>query len=96
MRVRWTKPALHDLEAIGDTIEREHSATAAARIITTILERTETLTRFPQAGRPGRVRGTRELVGSGTSFVVPYRLRAMDIEILAVFHGARQWPETFD
>lgn len=96
MKVRWTKPALHDLEAIGDTIEREHSAAAAARIITTILERTDTLTRFTRAGRPGRVRGTRELVVSGTPFVAPYRLRDMDIEILAVFHGARQWPETFD
>jgi plasmid stabilization system protein ParE len=27
---------------------------------------------------------------------VPYRVRDAEVEILAVFHGARQWPEKFD
>ncbi len=40
MRVRWTIPALRDLEAIGDYIERDNSA-AAARIVTAILDQTE-------------------------------------------------------
>ena len=28
----------------------------------------------------------------GTPFVVPYRLESQRLEILAVLHGARQWP----
>jgi len=31
VRVRWTTPALRDLEIIGDHIERENSAAVAAR-----------------------------------------------------------------
>jgi toxin ParE1/3/4 len=46
-------------------------------------------------GRPGRVPGTRELVVSDTPFILPYRVRDSAVEILAVFHGARQWPEQF-
>ena len=31
-----------------------------------------------------------------TPFIVTYRVREADVEILAVFHGARQWPNKFD
>ena len=96
MRVRWTTPALRDLEAIGDYIERDNSAAVAARIVTTILEHVDNLASFPHIGRAGRVPGTRELAVVDTPFIVPYRVRDADIEILAVFHGARQWPEKFN
>lgn len=96
MRVRWTTPALRDLEAIGDYIERDNSSAIAARIVTTILDQAETLAAFPHLGRPGRIPGTRELVVVDTAFIAPYRVRDDDVEILAVFHGSRQWPKTFD
>jgi toxin ParE1/3/4 len=96
MKIRWTAPALRDLEAIGDYLERESSAAIAARIVTTILDCVDTLADFPHKGRPGRVPDTRELVVSNTPYVVPYRVRNVAAEILAVFHGARRWPETFD
>ena len=60
--------------------------------ITQILEQTDTLAAHPHAGRAGRVSGTRELVVSGTSFIAPYRVRGEVVELLAVLHGARQWP----
>lgn len=41
----------------------------------------------------GRVDGTRELVIPGTQYILPYRVKQNQIQILAVFHGARQWPE---
>ena len=47
-------------------------------------------------GRIGRVYGTRELVVTGTPFILPYRISGQHIQILAVFHGARQWPENFN
>ncbi len=95
MRLRWTRPALRDLEAIGDYIARENPA-AAARVATVILDQADQLAEFPDMGRPGRVPGTRELVVADTAFVVPYRVREGEVEILAVFHGSRQWPESFD
>jgi toxin ParE1/3/4 len=96
MRVRWTTPALRDLEIIGDDIERDNSAAVAARIVTTIFERADNLAAFPHLGRPGRIPDTRELVVVDTPFIVPYRVRDAEVEILAVFHGARQWPKKFD
>ncbi|MGO9740341.1 MAG: type II toxin-antitoxin system RelE/ParE family toxin [Roseiarcus sp.] len=96
MRARWTTPALRDLEAIGNHIEQHNSPAIAARIVTAILEHADNLAAFPHIGRAGRVQGTRELIVVDTPFIVPYRVRDAEVEILAVFHGARQWPEKFD
>ena len=46
-------------------------------------------------GRPGRVPGTRELVVPGTRYLVPYRVTGDTLQILRVYHGARNWPEGF-
>jgi len=43
-------------------------------------------------GTPRRLPGTRELVVSGTPYIVPYRVRRERLELLAVFDGRRQWP----
>ena len=43
-------------------------------------------------GRLGRVPGTRELVATGTPYLVAYRNRDGDIQVLRVLHGAREWP----
>ncbi|GAC1329419.1 MAG: type II toxin-antitoxin system RelE/ParE family toxin [Beijerinckiaceae bacterium] len=94
MKVRWTAPASRDLEAIGDYIAEDNPA-AAAKLITRVLERADQLAAHPQLGRVGRVRGTRELVVTQTPLIVAYRVRLEEIEILAVMHGARRWPDTF-
>lgn len=95
MKVRWTAPALRDIEAIGDHIARDNPA-AAARVVTRIFDQADLLAAHPHAGRAGRVPGTRELVVSDTPFILPYRIHEEAVEILAVFHGARQWPESFN
>jgi toxin ParE1/3/4 len=47
----------------------------------------------PKLGRPGRVKGTRELVISRTPFIAVYRLKEPDrIEVLRFLHGAQRWP----
>ena len=43
-------------------------------------------------GRPGRVPHTRELVVSGTPFIIPYTVTERGIEIIAVLHGSQIWP----
>lgn len=52
------------------------------------------LLEYPEMGRPGRTKGTRELVISRTSFIVVYRLKAQRIEIMRLLHGSQQWPPT--
>ncbi|WP_294081057.1 type II toxin-antitoxin system RelE/ParE family toxin [Sphingomonas sp.] len=47
----------------------------------------------PFIGRPGEIRGTRELVVTGTPYIVAYRVSDTTIEVLFVQHGARQWPD---
>ncbi|MGQ0445524.1 MAG: type II toxin-antitoxin system RelE/ParE family toxin [Beijerinckiaceae bacterium] len=94
MKVVLTRPALRDLEVIGDFIARDNP-TAAAKIVTRIFDQTEYLAQHAHIGRAGRIRGTRELVVTDTPFVVPYRVRDDHVEVLAVFHGARRWPDRF-
>jgi toxin ParE1/3/4 len=48
---------------------------------------------FPQMGRPSKRPGTRELAIPGTPFILVYRVRKAVVEILAVYHGARDWQE---
>lgn len=95
MRLRWTTPALRDLETIGDYIGRDSPA-AAAKTVTRIFDQVDALKAHPHMGRAGRAPGTRELVIAETPFIVVYRVRADDVEALAVFHGARKWPEGFE
>jgi len=95
MKVRWTQPALRDLEQIGDYISRDNPA-AAEKLVARIFDRVDALALQPHLGRPGRVPETRELVITGTPFLAPYRVRADEVEILALFHGARLWPDEFD
>ena len=92
MKTRWTRPALADLEAIADFIGRDNPH-AAQRLIVRIIGAVETLREHPHLGRPGRIAGTRELVVADTPYIAPYRVAAGDVQILAVFHGARRWPD---
>ena len=95
MRIRWTGSALADLEAIGDFIALDN-AVAAQRMAVGLVASVDVLRDHPNLGRPGRLTGTRELIVSGTPYVVPYRALGDDVQILAVFHGARRWPAAFE
>lgn len=94
MRIRWLKPALRNLKEESDYIAQDDPQ-AAARIVLRIEESVAMLVDHPDLGRAGRVPGTRELVVPNTSYIVPYRVRAQQIDILRVFHGRRRWPSSF-
>jgi addiction module RelE/StbE family toxin len=91
MRIRWLRAALGNLQQEAEYIAQEDPA-AALRVVGRIGDAVRYLEDHPSMGRPGRVPGTRELVVSGTPYIVPYRVRGQDIEILRVFHTARKWP----
>ncbi len=94
MRVVWTRSALSDLDEIQDYVAQD-SPSAARRLATGLRDRTvQLLTDAPMAGRKGRARGTRELVFPDLPYIVAYRVTEQ-VEILAVVHTARDWPESF-
>ena len=66
LKTRWTRPALADLEAIGDFVARDNP-NAADRIVMRIVEAVEILRDHPHLGRTGRIAGTRELVIAGNA-----------------------------
>lgn len=94
MRVVWTRPAREQLAEILAYLA-ERNTGAAARVVAGIDARMVQLERHPQIGRPGRVGGTRELVLPGLPYVFAYRI-SDKVEILALMHGARRWPENFE
>lgn len=95
MTIVWSPEAIADLIALRAYIAKD-SPTGAQRVVLRLLRDLETLLPDnPHMGRPGRVTGTRELVVTGTPYIVPYRVQGGEIQILRVYHGARRWPERF-
>ncbi len=92
MRVRWLRRALENLDEEAAYIARDNPE-AAARLVERIAASVERLATHPASGRPGRVPRTRELIVTGTPYLVPYRVHGETVEILRVFHGARRCPE---
>ena len=93
--IEWTEQATRQLDQARDTIALSNSEDVAARIARQIVTSVQQLATFPMSGRSGRVPGTRELVISNTPFIAAYAIDHDRIVILAVYHGAQQWPEVF-
>jgi toxin ParE1/3/4 len=92
MRVKWLRRALQNLTDEADFIAQD-SPKSAAEFVAHLLQAAEMLATHPQIGRPGRVPGTRELIVTRFSYILPYRVRDQNVEILRVFHTARKWPQ---
>lgn len=91
MKIQISEPATIDLEEIDRFISQDNQ-NAAKRIVLRVLEAIEYLNDYPNMGRNGRVTNTKELVISGTHFVVIYQIKHQTIFILRVLHSARKWP----
>jgi toxin ParE1/3/4 len=92
MRVFWSPEAIDDLNAVRVFISND-SPRAARAMALRVVEAVEALPDHPNIGRPGRVPGTRELVVSGTPFIVPYRIQGNALQVLRIYHAARRWPD---
>lgn len=92
MRLRWSKLAERDLDDIADYIGQDSPA-AAARVVLELIDQAESrLAHNAAIGRAGRVLGTRELVIGNLPYIIPYRVRDNELEILRVLHTSRRWP----
>jgi addiction module RelE/StbE family toxin len=89
-------PAANQIQELFDFIASDNPA-AAERTVRRIREAILRTSAMPNAGRIGRVAGTREVSVPGTSYVVAYRILDSDrtIHILAILHGAQAWPKSF-
>jgi toxin ParE1/3/4 len=94
VKVRWTMPAANQLGNIFERIADDNRA-AAERTVRRIHDAIRRTGGMPHSGRIGRVAGTREIAVSGTPYLVAYRIVERTIHVLAVLHGAQDWPETF-
>jgi toxin ParE1/3/4 len=92
LKLYWTPTAIRHLNAAYDYVAKD-SSSAADATVERIFSATEMLDRYPQIGRDGRVNGAKELIIAGTPWLVAYRLRGDSIDVLAVLHGARRWPD---
>ena len=93
MKVRWTRGALADLDSAYEYVAGDNPA-ATERLLDRIEGAVTVLGRHPEAGRTGRIHGTREVVVTGTPFIIPCRVRRATVELLAVIHGSRKWPDS--
>jgi len=92
MRIKWLDVALNDLISLREYIANEDPR-AAKKVSRKIIESISVLATHPNAGRPGRVLNTRELVVAGYPYLVPYRVNQNEIIILRVFHTSMQWAQ---
>ena len=95
MRIEWSPQAANDLKEIYLWVAADNPEAARAlheRIVSCV----SLLSTSPHLGRSGRVAGTKEMVISGTSYIVPYRIVGERLQIIRVYHTSRQWPKAFD
>lgn len=91
MRIRWSPSAADNFVSLAEYIRSENPS-AAERIVNKIHDRILLLKKFPESGRPGRMKETRELVLAPLPFIVVYRVRHDFIELIRILHAAQRWP----
>lgn len=95
MELKWTEFAVADLDQIESYVHLESSSAATVGLVLKVIDIAEkVLLQHSSAGRAGRVKGTRELVISGTPFIIIYRVAigSNQVQVLRVLHSAREWP----
>lgn len=86
----WKPKAVEDLNDITAYIAQDNPR-AAVETVDMLMQKAGQLDEYPELGRTGRVRGTRELVAH-PNYILIYRLADGAVEVLRVKHAARRWP----
>jgi toxin ParE1/3/4 len=93
MPIVWLPVAVQDVIHLRTYIA-DQDPESARGIAWRIDKAVNNLGQMPNLGRPGRIFGTRELIVSGTPYLVVYRLQNGRVEILRVLHGRQPFPES--
>lgn len=86
----WKQEALDDRDRYLEYIA-EDNPLAAIELGDLLMEKAEHLDMYPETGRKGRVKGTRELVAH-PHYVLVYRIVGEAVEVLRVLHTSMRWP----
>ena len=92
MKIQWSKLSLQDRNGILDYLA-DKNPRAAVDLDLRIEKAVEDLLEdHPNAGKTGRVDGTREFFIPNTTYVVVYQVSQSSIHILRVLHTSMMWP----
>lgn len=87
---KLARAARRDLEEISDYLGSEAGLEKALKVLSAIMETIVTLSRYPNAGVAAQQLGTRVRKFPAGKYMIYYRpYRSGRIEVLHVFHGAR-------
>jgi toxin ParE1/3/4 len=95
MGYRVTRQAKEDLAQIYAYCEEQASPETADRMIDSIMERFSMLSDFPEAGRLSEQFGVGVRCFPAGCYLIYYRRSRRSIDILHVFHGAREQQRAF-
>ena len=96
MNLNYTSNAVADLETIHAYIAQE-APVIADQVIARILQSLAVLEHFPLAGREGRIPETREWSIARLPYIGVYRLAsATDLEVIAIVHTSRKFPDALN
>lgn len=90
MKLAWHPLATADRVRIMDYIAQDNPA-AALELDLDFEAKAELAQEHPKLYKPGRVKGTREIVAR-MNYVMVYAIKGDTITILRVLHAAQQWP----
>jgi len=93
MKVIWSATSVRHLRQVVEYLQGE-SAGGAITIRRRILQTVRRIGQMPNSGRIGRIDGTREAVVPRSPYIVVYQVSDQAVEILGIWHGAQQWPES--
>jgi len=94
LSVIWEEKALFDIAQLRDYIALDKPK-AAQRMALRVVQAGFDLGSRPDAGRPGRVYGTRPVVLTGTPYLIVFTVLNGQIRILALMHGAGSGRRSF-
>jgi addiction module RelE/StbE family toxin len=88
--VTWSSAAYRDLGRITEYLGGRNPA-AALRMAEALIAAGDSLATFPRRGRPGRAKGTRELV-IVRPYILVYEVGERSATILRIWHSAQNRP----
>jgi toxin ParE1/3/4 len=93
MRLSLLPRAVRDLAAIEAYVSERGDPATARRVAARLRGALQLVAARPEIGRLYYEPDVREWSVPGLPYVIPYRIRGDNIEILRVFHSSRKRPE---
>ncbi len=91
MKPLWSRAALRHLQEVQRYIAAENPPASRA-LVTRIRQTAQRLSDFPESGEALHRDGLRAALVPGTPYRLIYAPNVTGILIIAVWHGAREWP----